>query len=126
MSLSSAEAELYALATGSVEGMVTKQLLKELGSEVTLMNHVDGQSAKAWASKRRLGRMKHVMLKYVFVQDVVDRKPTTLAQDNTESNKADLRTKCLTFEAHMKGWSNAGSGTQQTRRKTRLKPFEVM
>ena len=44
--------------------MVTKHLLQELGHEIILMNHVDCQSAKAWASKR-LGRMKRVMLKYV-------------------------------------------------------------
>ena len=35
--------------------MVTKHLLKELVHEVTLVNHVDSQSAKAWASKRGLG-----------------------------------------------------------------------
>ena len=73
--------------------MVTKHLLKELGYEGTLVNHVDSQSAKAWASKRGLGRMKHVMLKYIFVQDVVEKKQTTLAYFNTNSNKADLMTK---------------------------------
>ena len=62
VSLSSVEAELYALTTGIAEGMVTKHLLKELGHEVTLVNHVDTQSAKAWASKRGLGRLKRVML----------------------------------------------------------------
>ena len=72
MSLSSAEAELYALTTGIAEGMVTKHLLQKVGHEVILMNNVDNQSAKAWASKRGLGRMRHVMLKYMFVQDVVD------------------------------------------------------
>ena len=71
VSLSSAEAELYALTSGIAERMVTKHLLQELGHEVTLMNDVGSQSAKAWASKRGLGRMKHVMLKYMFVQDVV-------------------------------------------------------
>ena len=74
VSLSSAEAELYALTTGVAEGMVTKHLLQELGHEVILMNHVDSQCAKAWASKRGLGRMKHVMLKYMYVQDVVEKK----------------------------------------------------
>ena len=67
VSLYSAEAELYALTTGFVKGMVTKHLLQDLGHEVTLLNHVDSQSAKAWVSKRGLGRMKHVMLKYMFV-----------------------------------------------------------
>ena len=56
VSLSFAEAEMYALTTGIAEGMVTKQLLQELGHEVTLVNHVDSQSAKAWASRRGLGK----------------------------------------------------------------------
>ena len=102
VSLSSAEAELYALTTGIAEGMVTKHLLQELGHEVILMNHVDSQSAKAWASTRGLGRMKHVMLKYMFVQDVVEKKLTNLAYINTKQNKADLMTKCHTSEAHKK------------------------
>ena len=92
-SLSSAEAELHALTTGIAEGMVTKHLLQELGHEVILMNHVDSQSAKTWASNRRLGRMKHVALNYIFVQDVVEKKLTNLAHVNTKQNKADLMTK---------------------------------
>ena len=47
VSMSSAETELYALTTGISEGMVTKHLNKGLGYEVTLVNHVDSQSAKA-------------------------------------------------------------------------------
>ena len=44
------------------------------------------------------------MGQYMFVQDVVEKKQTTLAHVNTNSNKADLMTKCrTTFEAHMKG-----------------------
>ena len=39
-SLSSDEAELFALTTGVAEGMVTKYLLQEVGHEVILMNHV--------------------------------------------------------------------------------------
>ena len=60
---------------------------------VTLMNHVDGQSAKAWASKRGLGRMKHVMLKYMFVQNVREKKWTNLVYINTKTNKAGFMTK---------------------------------
>ena len=52
-SLSSAEAELYALTTGVAEGMVTKHLLQELGHEVNLMNHVDSQSAKSMGIQER-------------------------------------------------------------------------
>ena len=108
VSLSSAEAELYALTTGVAEGTVTKHLLQELGHEVILMNHVDSQSAKAWASKRGLGRMKHVMLKYMYVQDVVEKKLTNLAYISTKQNKADLMTKCHTSEAHKRGCAMIG------------------
>ena len=108
VSLSSAEAELYALATGVAEGMVTKHFLQELGHKVILMNHVDSQSAKAWASKRGLGRMKRVMLKYMYLQDVVEKKLTNLAYINTKQNKADLMTKCHTSEAHKRGCAMIG------------------
>ena len=107
VSSSSAEAELYALTTGVAEGMVTKHLWQELGHEVILMNHVDSQSAKAWASKRGLG-MKHVMLKYMYVQDAVEKKLTNLAYISTKQNKADLMTKSHTSEAHKRGCAMKG------------------
>ena len=88
--------------------MVTKHLLQELGHEVIFMNHVDSQCAKAWASKRGRGRMKHVMLKYMYVQDVVAKKLTNLAYINTTQNKADLMTKCHTSEAHKRGCAMIG------------------
>ena len=38
---------------------------------------------------------------HVFVQGVVEKKQTTLVCVSTELNKAELVTKCHTFEAHM-------------------------
>ena len=40
--------------------------------------------------------MKHVMLKYMYVQDVVVKKLTNLAYINAKQNKEDLMTKCHT------------------------------
>ena len=65
-------------------------------------------SAKAWASKRGLGGMKHVMLKYMYVEDVVEKKLTNLAYISTMQNKADLMTKCHTSEAHKRSCSMIG------------------
>ena len=122
MSLSSAEEELHALTTGIAEGMVTKHFLQELGHEVTLMNHVDSQSAKAWASRRGLERMKHVMLnEHMFVQDVVQKKLTSLAYSNTKMNEAELLRKCHTTEAHMRGCAKQGLRLSGDEEKTRLK-----
>ena len=87
------EAELYALTPGIAEGMMGKHLLRELGHEVTLVNHVDSLSAKALASKRRLGRMKHVVLKYMFLQDVVEKKEeandSCMCQHEVEQGRLD-------------------------------------
>ena len=65
-------------------------LSSELGHEVILANHVDSQAAKARASKQGLGRVKHVVVRCMFAQDVANKKHTTLAHVNTKSNKADL------------------------------------
>ena len=73
-----------------------------------LMNHVDSQSAKAWASKRGLGRMKHVMLKHMYVQDVVEKKLTNLAYISTKQ-----MTKCHIRSTH--------EGLRDDRIETRLK-----
>ena len=53
VSLSSAEAELYALTTGVAEGMVTKHLLQELGHEVILMNHCRQSICKSMGIQER-------------------------------------------------------------------------
>ena len=60
------------------------------------------------ASKRGLGRMRHVMLKCMFAQDVVEKKLTNLAYIHTKQNKADLMTKCHTSEAHKKSCAMMG------------------
>ena len=44
--------------------------------------------------------MKHVMLKYMNVRDVVEKKLTNLSYISTMQNKADLMTKSHTSEAH--------------------------
>ena len=52
--------------------------------------------------------MKHVMLKYMYAQDVVEKKFPNLAYINTKQNKADLMTKCHTSEAHKIGCAMIG------------------
>ena len=65
--------------------------------------------------------MKHVMLKYMFVQDVVEKKSTNLAYINTKLNKADLMTKCHTSEAHKRGCAMLGLRLSRDEEETRLK-----
>ena len=87
--------------------MVTKHLLQELGYEVTLVNHVDSHSAKAWPPKRGLGRMKHVMAE-VHVRARrrgEEADDTCLCKHELEQNRHDDK---VSFEAHMKGCAMLG------------------
>jgi len=65
---SSAESELYAIGTGSVESIGFAQLLHEWGEEVVPRIHSDSQSALAVCKRRGPGKMKHVELKLLAVQ----------------------------------------------------------
>ena len=106
VSLSSAEARIIRPDDWNCRRNGDETSLARIG--VILMNHVDSQSATAWAFKRGLGRMKHVMLTHMFVQNVVEKKLTNLAHINTKQNKADLMSKCHTSEAHKKGCAMMG------------------
>ena len=65
--------------------------------------------------------MKHVMLKCMFVQDVVEKKLTNLACINTKLNKADLMTKCHTSEAHKRVFAMLGLRLRGDEEETLLK-----
>ena len=45
---------------------------------------------------------------FSYMQDVVEKKLTNLAYISTKQNKADLMTKCHTFEAHTRGCAMIG------------------
>ena len=61
------------------------------------------------------------MLKYMLVQDVVEKKRKNLAYIITKLNKADLTTKCHTSEAHKRGCAMLGLRLSGDDKKTRLK-----
>ena len=60
---SSAEAELYSAAEGS--------MLQEMGVQASLAVSTDSASAKSFASTRGLGRMRHLEVKDLWLQALV-------------------------------------------------------
>ena len=65
--MSSAEAEGYALGSGACEGLLICAVAKELGVELTLALHSDSTATISQQTKMRLGRTKHVELRFLFV-----------------------------------------------------------
>ena len=91
--LSSGEAEYAALVSGCAEGLGFVLLGVDLGYEIKLRVHMDAEAGKGVAARRGLGKMKHVELKYLWVQDVVKEGRLKLLKIHTDVNPADHLTK---------------------------------
>ena len=69
-SLSTAEAEYYAVVTGAAEGLGMQLVMADLGVTTHVRVWTDSNAAKAIASRRGLGKTRHVELRYLWQQDV--------------------------------------------------------
>ena len=69
--LSSGEAEYYAMVTGCAEGLGLQSLAEDLGWKTEVQLWTDSSAAKAISNRRGLGKLRHVELKWLWVQDVV-------------------------------------------------------
>ena len=71
--LSSAEAELYAIGSGTCEAMLVKTILEEMpkGPEASIEFESDSQAAISSQVRPGLGRMKHIELRHMFMQQMI-------------------------------------------------------
>jgi len=74
-------------------GLYLQTILSELGYEVRLNLHTDSSTAKRVAQRRGLGAMKHMDVKYLFMQDVVAKKKAYVCKVHTDVNPSDIGTK---------------------------------
>jgi len=91
--LSVGEAEYYALVTGCAEGLGIQSLLQDLGWRAEVKVWTDSTTAKAVASRRGLGKLRHVELKFLWVQEVVRNGRIKIGKVWGEKNVADHLTK---------------------------------
>jgi hypothetical protein len=97
IALSSAEAEYYAMVEGAVKAKGLESMLKELGmfqdEPLTLLS--DSSAARAFASRRGLGRMRHMETRMLWLQAEVQQQRIQLDKVLGKENPADLMTKYL-------------------------------
>jgi bacterioferritin-associated ferredoxin len=104
IALSSGEAELYAIGSGTCEGLHVKMLLEELGDIVKLEVYSDSTAGISAQSRLGMGKMKHVQLRNLFVQDKVRAGDMRLLKVGTDDNVSDIGTKPVdqkTLEKHL-------------------------
>lgn len=113
---SSTEAELYTINTGATEALHLRNLLIELLNinNVNIKIHTDSPSGKSMA--RRIGssrKAKHIDLKHVFIQQLIQHDYVQLIKIHTNDNRADIFTKHVSTETLQRHLQQAGITFQQ-------------
>ena len=95
VALSSAEAELYALTKGASQALGLVTLLADLGVEVQAAVHTDARAAIGIVRRSGLGKLRHLNVRYLWLQDQVASGSMALHKVHGLINTADLVTKYL-------------------------------
>ena len=93
VTLSSGEAELVAAVRGASEGIGMTRLGDDWGEELTCAVVVDSTAAIGTMSRRGSGRLRHVRIGHLWVQERVESGELGLEKVKTDLNPADILTK---------------------------------
>ena len=93
MSLSSAEAELYGLVKGMTEALGMQAWGRDLGLEMAVRMHADPAAAIGICRRSGIGRVRHLAVGQLWVQEGLRRGDFTLFKVRGDQNPADVLTK---------------------------------
>ena len=93
IALSSGEAEYYRIVKGSSVGMGIQSVISDLGIHYKLQVLTDSSAAKGIASRRGLGKVRHIEVNQLWVQEKVADASVDLIKISGEDNLADSMTK---------------------------------
>ena len=98
ISLSSAEAEYYSVTKGGANVLGTQAYLQDwkLPVEAKIL-YSDSSSAKAFASRRGLGKQRHVQTRFLWLQDRVAAGHLQVRTLKGTENPSDLLTKAMSL-----------------------------
>ena len=95
LALSSGESELAALAKGAAEGLGIQSIFQNFGIAMKFELHSDATAAIGIASRQGLGRIRHVAVADLWVQQRLKAGDFTVHKVNGLENISDLMTKAL-------------------------------
>ena len=98
VALSTGEAELYAASHGGTYAMGIQNVAKDLGIEIGIEMHVDASAAIGMMKRQGLGKLRHIEVRELWLQDAIKRKSISVHKIGTHENTADIGTKPLKRE----------------------------
>ena len=90
---SSGEAEYYAMVRAAAEALGMQSIMRELGWEADIRIWVDSSAAKSMASRIGLGKVRHMEVKFLWLQEAVKNNKIEVRKVPGTSNPADILTK---------------------------------
>ena len=97
IALSSGEAEYYGIVKGASAGLGVCSVLADLGvvpkTPTKLVIHTDSSAAKGISSRRGLGKVRHIEVNQLWIQDRVNSGEIEVRKVAGASNIADALTK---------------------------------
>ena len=95
VAMSSGESELYALTKGASQALGFISLGQDLGQQLSARVHTDASAALGIVNRQGLGKLRHVKVQYLWLQERVRDKTLTIKKVPGPENPADLMTKYL-------------------------------
>ena len=95
VALSSAEAELTGLSKGGQVGIGLQSLCRDLGLELKLRLHTDSTAAIGVCRRRGIGRIRHLAVAFLWLQDKIRSGDMTIHKVLGADNPADVMTKIV-------------------------------
>ena len=93
VALSSGEAEYYGMVKGSSNALGVRGIISGLGVQVSVRLHTDSSAAKGISNPRGLGKLRHIELSELWLQEQVARGRIKVFKIRGEDNFADSLTK---------------------------------
>ena len=98
VALSSGEAEYHGVVKGSSIGLGLKSTLGDFGVNVTIKVNTDASAAKGMANRKGLGKVRHIEVNQLWIQDRISRGDLVVNKVNGKENLADALTKHVNSE----------------------------
>ena len=78
--------------------MGLQSLLADLGIDLTIRLHTDATTGRAIATRRGLGKVRHIAVNELWIQEKVQQSALSIHKIKNKFNLADLLTKYLNLE----------------------------
>ena len=95
VALSSGESELYSLTKGASQALGFIALARDLGAYIHAVVHTDASATLGIVNRQGLGKLRHVNVQYLWLQEKVRDKSLSVVKVPGPENPADLMTKYL-------------------------------